>query len=131
MITKEFILQCEKAREIQKNWKPKRLDIYVYAFSGIVASEHRGTFVEDGGEDRTGRIWLPNQAQLQGMILESYNNKVRPMVLEFENFIYNHNRPLTYKNNESMEELWLAFVMKELYSKQWSTDKKEWVVING
>ena len=27
------------------------------------------------------------------------------------------------------EQLWLAFVMQEKYSKQWLTDKKEWVKI--
>ena len=29
----------------------------------------------------------------------------------------------------SMEQLWLAFVMKENYSKQWLTDKEEWCKI--
>ena len=63
-------------------------------------------------------IWLPRQDQLQEMVWEGSN--IRSMVLEFADFV----EASDYRR-ESMEQLWLAFVMKEKFNKVWVNDKWE------
>ena len=65
-------------------------------------------------------IWLPRQDQLQEMVFGSseYPLKIVTELLESQvksSFIKTH---LT-----SMEQLWLAFVQKELHNKTWDGDK--------
>lgn len=78
-------------------------------------------------------IWLPKQDQLQEMIkdpdgyigdglyFQGQGRYTRPRALSYAlcRFISNHIRI------DSMEQLWLAFVMESLYSKTWDGDK--WV----
>lgn len=67
-------------------------------------------------------IWLPRQDQLQDMIFEShelnYNKSMYPQIECFYNFsvsMYKYKYP-----PNSMEQLWLAFVMKEKFNKTWN-----------
>ena len=70
-------------------------------------------------------IWLPRQDQLQKMMGIS---DLWVLTLRFEYFLRTEK---TYNIREypfgftSMEQLWLAFVMKEKYQKTWNG--KEWV----
>ncbi len=64
-------------------------------------------------------IWLPRQDQLQEMCWELTGTKWTPffaltMVRDFAN----ENR-----HGETMEQLWLAFVMKEKFNKVWEDGK--------
>lgn len=68
------------------------------------------------------------QDQLQEMITDNLHN----MVHKFFNFCMNYDRNLEeykfytdVKQFTSMEQLWLAFVMKEKYNKLWNG--KEWI----
>jgi len=64
-------------------------------------------------------VWLPRQDQLQEMIksISAFGRLKR-----FYRFVYfEENR----RHEWSMEQLWLAFVMKEKYEKVW--DGTEWV----
>ena len=69
-------------------------------------------------------VWLPRQDQLQDMI--SNKGRVAHPPFYFVDDLYHF-----YFNDkqggyaETMEQLWLAFVMKELYSKAWNG--KDWV----
>ena len=66
-------------------------------------------------------VWLPRQYQLQEMIIDKFkdwHNDTLGMCLEFHFFIN-----YEYKA-KSMEQLWLAFIMKEKFNKTW--DRKDW-----
>ncbi len=78
-----------------------------------------------------GEIWpLLRQDQLQEMVPlfvlpgQLPTGEISAGYLEkFNTFQWNH---VMY----SMEQLWLAFVMHEKFSKQWSIEGKKWEVIN-
>ncbi len=70
-------------------------------------------------------IWLPRQDQLQEMSSFSHAERLFRFY-EFlqKQFLYNENQ-WNSLDNISMEQLWLAFVMKEKFNKEW--DGKNWV----
>lgn len=70
-------------------------------------------------------IWLPTQAQLQGMVFKNTNNRVPMLVHAFFDYWNENGIPAFW----SMEELWLAFIYKELYSKVWDSEKEDWVEV--
>ena len=69
-------------------------------------------------------IWLPTQSDLQEMVRDKYPV---PWVLikAFARKVYWTSADTAM----SMEQLWLAFVMMETYSKQWLVNSQEWVKI--
>ena len=77
-------------------------------------------------------IWLPRQDQLQEMVyngflyskLEMFYEFAKDYVIEEAHSIGTIQLALT-----SMEQLWLAFVMKEKYNKVW--DGGKWVIGKG
>jgi len=69
-------------------------------------------------------IWLPRQDQLQEMIRKSFldtGNPDRQMIHFLSAWLVDYAYPIRL---DSMEQLWLAFVMKEKYSKTWTGE--EW-----
>ena len=71
-------------------------------------------------------IWLPRQDQLQEMF--KYNNHLN-LLNAFHWWVFDVMKmSFPFSSKEvSMEQLWLAFVMSERYSKQWNG--KKWVKI--
>jgi len=70
-------------------------------------------------------FWLPTQDQLQEMFYEkdNYNKSMYPVLESLYAFacsMYTKSYPPT-----SMEQLWLAFVMKEKYKKVWN--REDWI----
>ncbi len=67
------------------------------------------------------------QSQLQEMVFTEPDlaDKLAEMISYFYGFCMTPYR----QSFTSMEQLWLAFVMKERYSKQWLTNSQEWVKI--
>lgn len=121
-----FIKQCEKAVEIQKNHKIGFGDLFCYVYDTVIRMERFHT-----REIMTGEIFLPRQDQLQAMIdWSEFENKIAAMCSQIDDFRYNFpgilDKPKTVKIT-SMEFLWLAFVMHELYLKRWDSDKEDWV----
>ena len=141
--SKEYVKMCEEAKEIQSAWKPKEWD---YTFGDKACYGEKlwcilPDNIADGGvyglspenfeeeKDRT-LLWLPRQDQLQKMVGEGY-----PLILRFEHFSDWAKTDLTLKESicggtqfakfNSMEQLWLAFVMKEKFKKQWNG--KDWI----
>ena len=137
--SEKYIKMCEKAEEIQK----MRLDKW-----------EEGDYVFDKGYDDVRlvfqnakwlmgygiyMVWLPRQDQLQEMIwLRVPSKKPRTLLIWLLNSVVFPEDPPTNKNiadNEnkyweqfdSMEQLWLAFVMKEKFNKIWDDKKGEWV----
>lgn len=72
-------------------------------------------------------IWLPRQDQLQEMI----EKHLWQLNFDFIRWLcdepYDGHIRHKHLDYTSMEQLWLAFVMRECYNKVWSTEKEEWV----
>lgn len=141
MITKNYIKMREKAEEIQKDWKPKNGD-YIYFLNsvGVIIMEPSGNwsvfsdkidlfaYSSIGNNYMKDSIWLPTQEQLQEMILDNPNADFQPLWLlnKFKMFTDTINiGSLGTGIEDSFNELWLAFVMKEKYNKIWNG--KDWI----
>ena len=114
-----YIKMCEKAEEVQR-LRPIQLGDW-YAAQGnrcvcVIGSLAHPKLTADLflGKD----TWLPRQDQLQEMM---------PMPLsividDFRNFCLQDGQVWLFG---SMEQLWLAFVMRDKYNKVW--DGQDWV----
>ena len=118
--TEENITMCEKAEEIQNSWRKRHGDYYLSLSHSPsqrgVALFHSTYFVRP---DENIDIWLPRQDQLQKMVFEylakgNDTYSIFTLILDFSDFA---NQPCGF---DSMEQLWLAFVMRELYNKVWN-----------
>ena len=124
--SKTYIQMCDypeiqDLRKHEEDWFDG--DFHVYRHTIDVACIHH--YFEFQCFKSNSSIWLPTQAQLQGMItgdlfgweFEAIDSKDR---LEFfYEFASGQDR------DKSMEQLWLAFVMKEKFNKQW--DGEKWI----
>ncbi len=106
---------------------------YIEDWKKVICWCNCGSFFEEiRGMIQECFIWLPRQDQLQEMVSLPNSEKIgiwfekQFRFYEWAGKKYNKNE---LQNNwgtfKSMEQLWLAFVMKERFSKQWSG--KEWV----
>jgi len=139
-----YVKMLEKAPEIQKEWIPKNGDSVWHPNEGV---EYMGTWEypekfdivhlsEDTDKDFWYNwLWFPHQSQLQEILLEDPDNRFNTsicsitLVCQFAKFlgIFDEDaegRSNIYLRKESLEVLWLAFVMFELYQKVW--DGKDW-----
>ena len=124
--TELYIKQCEKAVEIQVGWIP-RVGDYV---CDEPHTSGRWTIIGDRRWNRCSHdVWLPRQDQLQEVLpgwgsSPSYHiivlNLLAGSVMNEEYYYFRY--------FTSMEQLWLAFVMKEKYNKNW--DGEDWVIYN-
>lgn len=113
----------------------------------VMADDHSCVLIRDGAmivsPPAVRFIWLPTQDRLQEMVnfpLGSFNETIEH-AYQFALFVFSeisvagdkgHQTEICgvhsyIKQFDSMEQLWLAFVMKERFRKVWSTDKNEWV----
>ncbi len=132
MYTDNYIKMCEKAEEIQKEWKPKIGDKVKHRLTAVqfISPYDKNTYSDDFYREE-GYTYLPTQEQLQE-IINAYSNYER--VNRFYDFVhldadeYGYNEWCEFVNNASMNELWLAFVMHEKYHKVWTGEKWKEVV---
>ena len=143
--SKTRIKMCEKAEEIQRKWSPSDWDwVYCRNEGCVVVLSGYST---DGGyyghetpskkiDYYTGscddisqkdykkyHIWLPHQNQLQEMAF-SEDTGVQTITTALEQFSKSEiGSAISILG--SMEQLWLAFVMKEKYDKVW--DGSNWI----
>ena len=115
-----YIVACGKAGEIQRDHE------FIYGDVWTDNSEE-AYIVLPLHFPVSGCVWLPRQDQLQEMVFgfqypdNDNDTKLAQLISDFYNFTMS-----TYRRYfTSMEQLWLAFVMKELYTKEW--DGNEWV----
>jgi len=75
-----------------------------------------------------GCVWLPRQDQLQEMVLIGKDDAPCSRTIKFVAWlsVFDEELAKVCLLYGSMEQLWLAFVMKQLYNKAWSNG--EWVV---
>lgn len=133
MITKNFIKQCEKAEEIQKAWEPKIRDEITFmkptegeVYPDIYITDIDTHGIYDKEHYKREYIYLPTQEQLQKMMEDRYYTKknIPILILNFSDFIFDD---IDENQRGSMNELWLAFVMKVKYNKIWTG--KKWVKV--
>ena len=136
VFTEQTIRMFERANDIQQLWEPKEGDLAWHPNEG---NEYMGSW-EFPAEVVVVKVtelqsvewwfnwyWLPRQDQLQEMIeaesLFVLLHKFR-MFVSHDDVLIDGWSPVMYQFN-SMEQLWLAFVMKEKYNKVWN--EENWI----
>lgn len=137
--SESYIKMCEKAEEIQAQWlnhdtegdfavSTKTIEGYngfweLKANEVMIVgndSEYDLTIEQQADIDETGAIWLPRQDQLQEMVGVNWVRTLN----DFGWWVNDNSADEWSFDNVlfwgSMEQLWLAFVMKEKYNKVWN-----------
>jgi len=135
--SKKYIKMCEKAEEIQ-NFRIYAVRGIIFKFEDGDVISHSKTSIETYKESTPDHdcdytiddehIWLPRQDQLQGMVEGIIKLKLEAYVFHWsglKRWELVHRKTNDYIFGASMEQLWLAFVMKEKYNKKW--DGEEWI----
>jgi len=123
--SEQYIKMCEKAVEIQglrTVGKHYKLGDYYFWEDHINLAYGNGETV--GIEYRyADETWLPRQDQLQEMIIDKFKNTGFSAI---ESLVFKFYKSFEADTEMSMEQLWLAFVMKEKYNKSWNGEG--WVI---
>jgi hypothetical protein len=126
--SEQYIKMCD-CPEIQDGWKPKPGDftsegivMYLYCsplYMGVRTDTAEIFRIIKEGEKV---IWLPRQDQLQEMAYPDGKMAIDQLgnVVSWFNHIA---RSYVWQFGESREQLWLAFVMWEKFSKKWDGEK--------
>jgi hypothetical protein len=146
--TNRYAMMCQQAEEIQNLWIPKQCDFIINhedleeGLSFCKPAESMVQVVDmyyeaqDGEKFRqeqeglkNNALWLPRQDQLQ-KIIEPDNARVYSImskVMEMQYHDYSKNAMVTAPELfYSMEQLWLAYIMKEKFHKVWN--EEEWAM---
>jgi hypothetical protein len=137
--SKENILMCEKAVEIQEQWRPSSGDLYYehidrkpkeewteYDYEELLVHRILGSDDEQNlcsvnicNALKRDVIFLPDQDYLQGMLQPC---SVSEIILRFYDWFrkWEMESSLREYTTATMERLWLGFVMKQKYNKKWS-----------
>ena len=135
--SKNYIRMCQQAEEIQTQWKPSEGDWCLYKafvpkpYIGVLSDLSLEVVLIYKEEARLNDYtWLPRQDQLQEMIF-SHKECTLPsaMIKDPIKGICRFIDKSCIGRFDSMEQLWLAFVMNENYRKIWNGYK--WENING
>ncbi|MCK5608026.1 hypothetical protein KAR91_39465 [Candidatus Pacearchaeota archaeon] len=134
-----YVKMCREAKEIQEKWKVDEGD-WCIDKSKIPKKDYHvrwdeyGVGVIDADQETNSNkcriswrkwvLWLPRQDQLQEILLESINKNREPedeadhitILDNISEWVFSKPYP-TY---QSMEQLWLAFVMKKKHQKTWN-----------
>lgn len=136
MDTSETHIKMCDCEEIQNQWH-RRISEGDFTNKGVVSELDTyyddnlwDLVVDDCVRKSTELIWLPRQDQLQEMMGEEYPIN---LLYAFHHF-YNVNGGDLYPHTingatTSMEQLWLAFAMKEKHNKVWTGE--EWTILKG
>lgn len=117
---------CPEIQELEREWTLLPFYTKGQAYSQTKITDD-GDYLssvkweDDGNWSR--HIWLPTQSQLQEMVGSS-DNEGRNRVLELTERFNGYCSVTRLSDFTSMEQLWLAFVMKENHNKVW--DGEEW-----
>ena len=121
-----YVKMCESAKVIQKKWKPEFRDFFVSMSLGMASSSQP---ITSDLEKKVSylktlkAVWLPRQDQLQEVVIENYATPW-DLAIAFTNVLMGDNASY-FEKLDSMEKLWLAFIMFEKYKKKWTDG--EWV----
>ena len=122
MDTSETYIKMSDCPEIQAKKQCYNMGDY---FTKLVLDEYPLCFCRIASMPKTNTIWLPRQDQLQEMVRDKIILRDFHLTQSSKGlWKLSDNEGL--RNNElcamgeSMEQLWLAFVMKEKYGKVWN-----------
>ncbi len=115
-----YIKMCESAKAVQKQWKPEFGDFFVSMSLGLISAcepitsdlEKKVSYLK-----KIKAVLLPRQDQLQEMVIEKYATPW-DLAIAFSNLLMD-DKTAYFDNFDSMEKLWLAFIMLEKYKKKW------------
>ena len=115
-----YIKMCESAKVMQKQWKPELGDFFVSMSLGLTSPcqpitsdlEKKRSYLKT-----IKAVWLPRQDQLQEMVIEKYATPW-DLAIAFSNVLMG-DKASYFDKFDSMEKLWLAFIMREKRKKQW------------
>ena len=117
-----YTKMCEAATEIQNGWVPKVGDRYYYYRGGDnikIVDENTIWNKEVILKRILGEVYCPSIEQLMEMVVEDFS--AHQQNNRFRRFL----RGYRTKGDDSIRELWLAFVMREKFSKKWSGSEWE------
>jgi len=119
------IQEGKKSVERGDYWCWKSYPERVYFHSGKYPLE---MFYSRNERDGNNKIWLPRQDQLQEMHLYrnySISDLMVPLLENFRDFYFRliDKKTAEMESYTSMEQLWLAFYMKEKHNKTWDGEK--------
>jgi hypothetical protein len=134
------IKMSETAVELQKLWKRNQGDEF-FLRDRVKPGGKTRTYILgchwekcpgcDYESDKTEMgVWVPSQEQLQDMLIpeDEKDSRGKYIVLldDFQDWVLNDCTGLewSHKIDPSMEQLWLAYVMKEKFKKYWNG--KDW-----
>lgn len=134
-ISKTYIKMSD-CEEIQGKWEPEAGDTYLYKGEFLILKrESRADNIDfwledihfhslDERQHKKDCTWLPRQDQLQDMVKERFAG-AHSLIHWFEQWFTLNWLKDSSLADWSMEQLWLAFVMKEKYNKAWNG--KNWI----
>ena len=130
--TPEYIKMCDAAEEIHaiSHLHQDRTD-YWYCGNCLVSDRLHALEVHKTACKKWWGVWLPQQDDLQEMWAiheygnERANNWTTFVLDQFSYWVLSGEAGLSTLD-VSMEQLWLAFVMKELHNKVWNGT--DWIV---
>ena len=116
----QYIKMCESAKAVQKQWKPELGDFFVSMSLGLTSAcqsitsdlEKKASYLKT-----IKAVWLPRQDQLQEMVIDKYATPW-DLAIAFSNLLMD-DKTSYFDNFDSMEKLWLVFIMLEKYKKKW------------
>jgi hypothetical protein len=147
--TNRYTMMCQRADEIQDLWRPRQCD-FIINFADLeeglsfcrpaesIVQVLNMYYVEQDGDNylqecqdvKEQALWLPRQDQLQ-KIIEPDNTRVFSIMSEIvgsQYYDYSKNAIVTAPELfYSMEQLWLGYVMKEIFKKLWN--EKDWISV--
>jgi hypothetical protein len=115
-----YIKMCESAKVMQKQWEPELGDFFVSMSLDLTPPcqpitsdlEKKRSYLKT-----IKAVWLPRQDQLQEMVIEKYATPW-DLAIAFSNVLMG-DKASYFDKFDSMEKLWLAFIMREKRKKQW------------
>ena len=148
-LTNRYVMMCQKATDIQKQWVPKPCDFMIdhadmeesFSFCSPAASIVQVVDIFIGAPDsedyknesehlKNNSFWLPRQDQLQ-KIMEPDDSKIHSIITSVVESRYyepaKEDHVAAPHKFYSMEQIWLAYVMKEKYNKTWN--EEDWVIV--
>jgi hypothetical protein len=119
-----YVKMSKNAEDIQRLWVPSEGDMFADELCHVSMVspsilDHLDRSLKEGTRERY--VWLPRQDQLQEMILPVFKGNCYWMLEECYKFIH----PPYSAKLESMEQIWLAFVMQEKFGKTWNGENWE------
>ena len=130
--TEKWVRMCERTEEIQVIGTAKATELDDWYYEKTTQLFSIGTFTNEYD------IWLPRQDQLQDMLTGTHLTNPYNLIGFLWNILNEDEtcpdeepceecikEAMYWRSFESLEQLWLAFIMNEKYSKIWN--ENDWI----